>query len=70
MQPEQLGIGLGGDGVAAVSRASPIVVVASRPSQFLCCFQFQCQLRFFYQSRARWSALRASSSKINRAGSS
>ena len=47
MQSEQFSVGLGGGDGAAVSRVSPIVVVVSCRSQFLCCFQFQCELRFF-----------------------
>ena len=47
MQSEQFSVGLGGGGGAAVSQVSPIVVVVSCRSQFLCCFQFQCELRFF-----------------------
>ena len=47
MQSGQCSVGLGGGGGAAVSQVSPVVVVVSCHRQFLCCFQFQCELRFF-----------------------
>jgi len=47
MQSEHFSVGLGGGGGTDVSQGSPTVVVVSCRSQFLCCFQFQCELRFF-----------------------
>ena len=51
MQSEQFSVGLGGGG-RAVSQVSPIVVVVSCRSQFLCGFQFQCEQGFSTQSGA------------------